>query len=116
MKKEVEDNEASEDFISSKYDDLKKEYDCLLNTNQKQKEVLKCAKEKLAKLEKNSTDEIANLENLKLYGRRQNLEFSKIPECENEDVVKIVVDVSELLGVEIYQSDIRIAHRLPAKP
>ena len=52
LKKEVEDNEASEDFISSKYDNLKKEYDCLLNTNQKQKKVLKCAKENLAKLEK----------------------------------------------------------------
>ena len=73
MKKEVKDIEASQDFISSKYDNLKKEYDNLLNTNQKQKEVLKCANEKLAKLEIVSTEEVANLKNLEQYGRRQNL-------------------------------------------
>ena len=53
LKKEVKDIETSQDFTSSKHDNLKKEYDSQLNTNQKQKEDLKCANEKLAKLEKN---------------------------------------------------------------
>ena len=61
-----------------------------------------------------SETELMKLENLERYGRRQNLEFQGVPESENEDVPKLVVEICELFGVKINQIDISIAHRLSA--
>ena len=66
-------------------------------------------------MEQTSETESMKLENLEQNGRRQNLEFHGVPESENEDVPKLVVEISELLGVEINQKSISVAHRLPAK-
>ena len=38
-----------------------------------------------------------------------------VPESENEVVPKLAVEISELLGVEINQKNVSVAHRLPAK-
>ena len=57
-----------------------------------------------------------NLKNFEQYGRRQNLELHSIPKKEKEDASEVVVNISDLLGVELNQSDISIAHRLRSKP
>ena len=116
LKNEVKEIEASQEFISAKYEDLKDNHDKLLESYHKQGEELKSANAKLENLEKDVVKDSTNLENLEQYGRRQNLEFWGVPKKENKDLTKIVVELCELLGTEINQSDISIAHRLPDKP
>ena len=116
LKNEVKEIEASQEFISAKYEDLQDNHDKLLKSYHKPGEELKSANAKLENLEKDVVKDSTNLENLEQYGRRQNLEFCGVPKKENEDVTKIVVELCELLGTEINQSDISIAHRLPDKP
>ena len=57
----------------------------------------------------------ANLEELNQYGRRKNLEFHDVPVTANEDLTKLVVEISELLGVDLNQSGGSFALRLPPK-
>ena len=116
LKNEVKEIEASLEFISAKYEDLKDNHDKLLKSYHKQGEELKSANAELENLEKDLVKDSTNLENLEQYGRRQNLEFCGVPKKKNEDLTKIVVEFCKLLGTEINQSDISIAHRLPDKP
>lgn len=54
------------------------------------------------------------LRNLEQYSRRSNIELSGIPETQNENVLQIVKDVGAALGLEVDESQVSAAHRIPA--
>ena len=115
LKHRVKDITESQNSISDKYDKLKIDYENLKKTHSKQNKDLQSTKKKLGKLKQSSETELVRLENLEQYGKRQKHDFYGVPESENEDVSKLVVEISKLFGVEINQKDISsVARRLPA--
>ena len=78
-------------FISQKYDDLKLDYDALLKTNKKQNEEINKLSKNSAELTKQANNEAINLDNVEQYGKRQLLEFKGVPEQDDKDSSKIVV-------------------------
>ena len=115
LKHRVKDITESQNSISDKYDKLKIDYENLKKTHTKQNKDLQSTNKKLGKLKQTSETELVKLENLEHYGKRQKHDFYGVPESENEDVPKLVVEICELFGVEINQKDISsVARRLPA--
>ena len=60
-----------------------------------------------AAIRKNSYD----LDKLQQYGRRENLRISGLPEEEGENLKDKIVKVGQVMGVEILNRDINVAHR-----
>jgi hypothetical protein len=54
------------------------------------------------------------LDELEQYGRRDCLEITGIPTAVNKNPMKLVQELSEVIGVYLAESDISIAHRLPS--
>ena len=61
------------------------------------------------------TDQFEHLDNLEQYGRRENLEFERVPQVQNEDATEVVIKIVEKLNINFNENDISIAHRLPTK-
>ena len=91
------------------------EYFKLVKAHDEQNKELKSANLKLTEMKRNVETDNANLEELNQYVRRENLEFHGGPVTANEAITKLVVEISELLDVDLNQSDVSIAHRLPPK-
>ena len=68
-----------------------------------------------ATAKKKVTDDSVKLDNLEMYGRRQNLELEGIPYQPSENINNIIMDLTKSVGIELKNSDISIAHRLPQK-
>ncbi|KAG8264933.1 hypothetical protein J6590_106545, partial [Homalodisca vitripennis] len=51
---------------------------------------------------------------LEQYSRRTNLEISGIPETRNEDTMKILRDIGTAIGVELHDTQVMAAHRVPS--
>ena len=102
-------------ILENKYDELKIDHIRFKATNEEQSEELMALREKTADLNKKTTDEAVKLDGVDQYSRRQNLEFQGIPVTETENVIEIVSKVCKLVGVEVNENDISIAHRLPPK-
>ena len=60
-------------------------------TNTKQEKEMKEIKENAEQQLKKISDESSKLDNLEMYGRRQNLEFEGIPFQKNENVNQIIM-------------------------
>lgn len=52
--------------------------------------------------------------NIEQYSRRNNVEVSGIPTTPGENVAELVRDVGSALGIEVKDSDVSAAHRVPA--
>lgn len=116
LEKEVEEIQKSQKFISLKYDELKKEHETLLASNQKQIEEISQLKAQSINLETRNFNEERKIDALDQYGRRLNLEIAGVPIKENENTNEIVIEVARLANVDISKDQISTSHRLPAKP
>ncbi|XP_046662764.1 uncharacterized protein LOC124355645 [Homalodisca vitripennis] len=80
--------------------------------------LIKKEKERLTAMNSALNTEVTSLRNrvraLEQYSRKNNVEVNGIPETPREDVVGLVRDVGAALGVEIQESDISTAHRVPS--
>jgi len=86
---------------------------CAKLTNKKKD--IKLVNKRANDLQKKNKKDYNNIDKLKQYDRRQNLEFHGVPRLENENVTQIVLDLVRKLDVNINEDDILIAHRLPQK-
>ena len=116
LKYEISQLKESQDFVCAKYENLKKSYEILAATNTKQEKEMSEIKVNSEQQLKKISEESSKLDNLEMYGRRQNLEFEGIPFLKNENVNQIIMDLTKSIGIEIKEQDISIAHRLPQKP
>ena len=107
---EIQDIQKSQKFFSEKYDNLQRQNSKLAKAHDVPNQELKSANLKLTEMKRNVETNNANLKELNQFGRRENLEFHGVPVTANEDVTKLVVEISELLGVDLNQSDLSIAH------
>ena len=113
LKVELLELKSSQEFVCSKYDSLKSEYEKLLQTNRKQESEIISLKEQSTALENKQIKDTEKLDAVEQYSRRQNLEIKGVPIVYGEDTNKIVVEVAKSLNVDISTDDISTSHRLP---
>ena len=113
LKVELLELKSSQEFVCSKYESLKSEYEKLLQTNRKQESEIISLKEQSTALENKQIKDTEKLDAVEQYGRRQNLEIKGVPIVYGEDTNKIVVEVAKSLNVDISTDDISTSHRLP---
>ena len=101
---------TSIDFLSAKFDEMKKQLEKVQASNdalQKENDVLKA---KVSKLE-------LSVVQLEQYSRGQNIEIAGIPEKPNENVNDIVLNVLQKVSTNTKADDVDIVHRVgPATP
>ncbi|XP_046666525.1 uncharacterized protein LOC124358275 [Homalodisca vitripennis] len=101
-------------FMSNKMDESTN----LMKTIKEELALVKKENERLTAMNSTLNTEVTSLKNrvraLEQYSRKNNVEVNGIPETPREDVVGLVRDVGAALGVEIQESDISTAHRVPS--
>ena len=115
LRAEVIEIKESQVFICNQYDSLKAEYDKLIEVNTLQKEEISDLKSQAAALKTQEIKDSIKVDELKQYGRRQNLEIVGVPGKENENTNAIVLEVAKMLDVDIMSSHISTSHRLSKK-
>ena len=96
--KELKDIKNSMNLLNQNFETMKQDYEIIKKENI---EIL----DKVSLLEK-------QVNNLDLYGRRQNLEIQGIPYIPNENIKKIAVDVLQKVKDNIKMEDLDLVHRL----
>ncbi|XP_046667067.1 uncharacterized protein LOC124358876 [Homalodisca vitripennis] len=114
FKSEMTDLSASVQFVSDKIDASNKlmEHITLQFAElKKENELLKTKNESLTKEVLDLRDRMRNLEQ---YTRVNNVEVSGLPSTREESVKDLVKDVGAAIGVQVQESDVTIAHRVPS--
>ena len=83
-----------------------------MKTDKKQKEEINKLFKNSAELANQANNKAIKLYNVEQYGRRQNLEFTRVIEQNDGDTSKSIVQLAKLLNVEIKESDISTSYRL----
>ena len=115
LKAELVKLKDSQKLICSQYDDLKQDYNHLLLTNKQQEDEIKRLHTNSPLVAEKEAKESEKLDALEQYGCRQNLEFTGIPETQEEDTNKLIVEVAKHIGVEITEDQISTSYRLPTR-
>lgn len=106
---EVRDGQAhvvsSISFLSAKFDEMSKRLDELQTTNDGLKKTNDDLQNRVTKLE-------ADVRNLELYSRRQNIEITNVPESSDENIDNIVMQVLSHVDATITPSDVDVTHRI----
>lgn len=114
MKKEIHTLAESVQFMSNKMDESTN----IMKTIKEELAAIKKENEHLTTMNSALNTEVTSLKHrvkaLEQYSRKNNVEVNGIPETPREDVVGLVKDVGAALGVEIQESDISTAHRVPS--
>lgn len=114
LKAEIIELKNSQEFICSKYENLKSEYAEQLKINKKQHDEISQLKSATKEVSELSKSESEKLDSLEQYGRRLNLEIIGVPVSAQEDTNAIVIEVAKNVGVDISSEDISISHRVPS--
>lgn len=111
---EINDLTGAMQFMSNKMDESTK----LMKDIKDELAAVKKENEHLRNMNVTLNTEVTSLKDrvrtLEQYSRKNNVEVSGIPETPREDVIGLVKDVGKALGVEIQESDISTAHRVPS--
>ena len=102
--KELKNIRNSMNLLIQNFETMKQDYEIIKKENI---EILKknFLQDKVSLLEK-------QVNNLDLYGRRQNLEIQGIPYIPNENIKKIAVNVLQKVKDNIRMEDLELVHRL----
>ena len=115
LKTEITELNASQSFLSAKYDELQVLYEELRSASNKQSNELIRLKSNSAELKQKTKSETVKIDDIDQYSCRLNLDFHGVPEVRDEDVAQIVVNLCEKLDVDIKKHDILTAHRMPKR-
>ncbi len=114
VKNQIQGVETSQSFISDKYENvievtqsLKKEMKTVQSHYKESKERLEC-------LEQEASYNMAVLNEVQQYLRRDCLEIAGIPIVPLDDPNSLVSEVCSAMDIELQNDDISIAHRLPS--
>lgn len=111
---ELNELSGSMQFVSDKMDESTN----LMKEIKSELALVKKENENLRNLNSALTAEVDSLKgrvrSLEQYSRKSNLEINGIPETPKENVSGLVRDVGVALGVEIQETDISTAHRVPS--
>ena len=67
-------------------------------------------------LEKKTNIKADKLNAVDQHSRRQKLECHGVPKSENEDIKKVVINISKVLGVNVEKHHISAAYKMPKRP
>ena len=105
--------EQSQQFLGKKYDELLQSLQATKQSISSTTSMVKTQQDAIS----SNCEEIAKLQNLidehEQYSRRDCLEVIGIPKTPDEDPAHLVAEVGKLVGMDIDERDISIAHRLP---
>jgi hypothetical protein len=114
VKNQIQGVETSQSFISDKYENvievtqsIKKEMKTVQSHRKESNERLEC-------LEKEASYNMAVLDEVQQYLRRDCLEITGIPIVPLDDSSTLVSEVCSAMDIELQEDDISIAHRLPS--
>ena len=110
LQAELVEVKESQIFLSSKYEELKLDNDKLAVINRQQEQEISKLKKRIVESQIQGEKEAEKIDSLEQYGRRQNLEITRIPVKKNENTNKIVMEVAKLLNVEISPEQISTSH------
>lgn len=113
MAKRIDSIEDSQKFISDKYDTATE----IIQATKKQvsdlSSKIKGQEEAISNLTDASMNSANTMDDVQQYLRRDCLEITGIPTIPNEDTKQLVLEVSEVIGVELTINDLSTVHRLP---
>ena len=113
LKKRFDEIEKSQSFISKKYDTVVSTIKDVKEHNEGVKSQIKEIKEDINKLGNDGFNVEVKLDELEQYARGDCLEITGIPVVPNDSPALLVKEMSEIMGVNLNENDISIAHRLP---
>ena len=113
LEKRFDEIEKSQSFISKKYDTVISAIKDVKEHNEGVKSQIKEIKEDINKLGNDGFNVEVKLDELEQYARRDCLEITGIPVVPNDSPALLVKEMSEIMGVNLNENDISIAHRLP---
>lgn len=114
VRKEMADMSASMQFLSDGMDStntIMSEIKSQLSSLQKENSALKLENKWMKTELENMKERMRSIEQ---YSRRTNLEISGLPVTPKENVEELVQDVGKALGVELKESQVITAHRIPS--
>ena len=112
VRNQLKDIESSQRFISEKYDNV---LEMIQTTNKELKATqnrLKESEEKVYNIEADVYNNMASVDEMQQYQRRDCLEITGIPVVLLDDPYSLVGEVCNVLNVDLDEGDISIAHRL----
>jgi len=112
MMNEIQEIRKSQEYLGSKYKEIKDELKTMQNINKNLEHENAIFKQTVASLQKQSTESEAKVNNLEQYSRRCCLEIQGIPYKYNENTEEVVVYLVKQLGINITGLEIIVAHRL----
>ena len=105
--------EKSQEYISSKYDELTQALQSSKKLTSKLEMTLSTHGETIGSIQ-DSLDNLYNtVDELQQYSRRDCLEISGIAKVPNENLSKVMTELGSIVDVEITEQDISTVHRLP---
>ena len=113
LEKRFDEIEKSQSFISKKYDTVISAIKDVKEHNEGVKIQIKEIEEDINKLSNDGFNVEVKLDELEQYARRECVEITGIPIVPNDSPALLVKEMSEIMGVNLNENDIPIAHRLP---
>ena len=114
VKGKCDEIEKSQKFLADQYDSIM----TLLQTTKKQisglEQSMNQNKTKIDQLEKLSNDQNAIIDDLQQYIRRDCIEVTGVPLSPDVNAKQIIVEIGQLMGMELTEHHVSIAHPLPA--
>ena len=114
LKCRCEQIEKSQDFLSTKYDKFVETLQGVKKQINGTETKVKNQDEAIKNVKINITDLSTQLDELQQYTRRDCLEINGIPSLPDDDPEQLVMELTEVIGVQLIPDHISIAHRLPA--
>lgn len=114
VKNEVTELKTSVNFLSNSVDVVNNAMKEIQSQISELKKENKQLKNENIELQKVSTDMKERLRALEQYTRKNNIEISGIPETAKENVLAVVKDIGTALGLELQESQVAAAHRIPS--
>jgi hypothetical protein len=105
--------EKSQSFLATEYDNVKTS---IQTTKKEVMETAKSLKEvevKIKSADDRIYDQDTRMDNIEQYLRRDCIEITGIPTVSQDNPKQIAVELGEMLGIEVTEHHISIAHRLP---
>jgi len=112
MMNEIQEIRKSQEYLGSKYEDIKDELKTMQNINKNLEHENAILKQTVASLQKQSAETVVKVNTLEQYSRKCCLEIQGIPYKDDENTEEVVVYFVKQLGINITGSEISVAHRL----
>lgn len=115
LHKLVVDLKESVEFVSKKYDDLNEKVKKTEEAQNSTEETIKLLKTEIMKKDATIGELNARMRETEQYSRNRNIEVSGLEVKKGEDLVKIMDNIAQKIGIPFNYEDIDVIHRVPSR-